>query len=83
MVAEKQLGTRLCGRSSYCGVFVRGDEANALALSLSHVLGQLSDSNEDFSVVEAAARLSGLIELLGRSNSQAINHAVDQRVALC
>jgi hypothetical protein len=38
---------------------------------------------DDYSIVETAARLSGFIKLLRRSNSHAINHVVDQRVALC
>jgi len=74
-------GAVQCG-NDWPGVFVRGEETNALALSLSHVLGLLSDSNDDHSIVKVAAQLSELIELL-RRYCHAINHVVDQRVALC
>lgn len=63
------------------GVFIRGDNAFALAQAIRHVVAAVPEGS-DFYLQMSVRQLESLGDLLQRSNRNADNHRVDQTVNL-
>jgi hypothetical protein len=75
-----ETGVVQCG-DDWPGIFIRGDNAFALAADLRHVLAALPET-PDFYTRLSVSQVDGLVKLLMRSNTHAEGHAIDQFVHL-